>query len=626
MGKKKSFIDKKKAATFSLVFRDSSDAAAGDDSAPERIFVRSDGRDEAAPGFDGTESQFEGGSEFALEDGLKDFRGFGPAHPLWAGPREPLPEHVRREVLEMGFPDDGYDYTKHLRELRGGGVGAIAVAPERNLRADVRAYNAKTVRVKPAEEDEILAEAEAAGGAKEIQKVGASVLDPDILKLLEESGSEDGGDEELELEDDFVIEANRGAEEENGAAEGFRIAPRGALGNGGAVQKWLGSSTGGKGFEVAEIEEYEEWSEEEEGEEDDAAAMKGRGFAASSIASDVRNRDRPVRLLDEQFENLAVREYDLDDDSDEEDVDARGHADISQFDSVLDSFLEDHDVHPDEYHTLAEVEKGGKQRTETAPTEETGGLSRKSNVLSGDVKNGAVGLEKETMSSDRRADGSPSAEAGLLEAASTSGREAEVVEARTNKTSGKGRGLDEVSDGGADEEADVLGELREEKEVIWVEEEDEREHWDCDTIVSTYSNLDNHPARIGAPPNKFKSLGSERGSQREENLPGLIRLGGKEGLPIEYLPRRGGLEGLPERPSGKENEEDEKRGPSQKVAGPRAGEGKEEKKARKAAVKEQRRESRVVKRDMKALYKAEAQKAINKAAAAAGAPQGIRLA
>lgn len=43
-------------------------------------------------------------------------------------------------------------------------------------------------------------------------------------------------------------------------------------------------------------------------------------------------------------------------------------------------------------------------------------------------------------------------------------------------------------------------------------------------------------------------------------------------------------------------------------------------------MKEQRRESRVVKRDMKALYKAEAQKAINKAAAAAGAPQGIRLA
>lgn len=299
MGKKKSFIDKKKAATFSLVFRDSSDAAADGDSGPERIFVRSDGRDDAGPGFDGTESQFEGGSELPSEDGLKDFRGFGPAHPLWAGPREPLPEHVRREVLEMGFPDDGYDYTKHLRELRGGGVGAIAVAPERNLRADVRAYNAKTVRVKPAEEDEILAEAEAAGAAREIQKLGASVLDPDILKLLEESGSEDGEDEELELEDDFVIAANRGAEEEN---EAGGLVPGGAIGNG-AVQKWLGSGIGGEDLDVAEVEEYEEWSEEEE--EEDAGPVKQRGFAASSIASDVRNRDRPVRLLDEQFENVS---------------------------------------------------------------------------------------------------------------------------------------------------------------------------------------------------------------------------------------------------------------------------------------------------------------------------------
>lgn len=281
---------------------------------------------------------------------------------------------------------------------------------------------------------------------------------------------------------------------------------------------------------------------------------------------------------------LAVREYDLDDDSDDEDdADARGHADISQFNSVLDSFLEDHDVHPDEYHTLAEVEKAGKMGTETAPSKKHGELSGKGSGLSGDVENGAVAGEKETTSSNLGTKVSNLEDDGSREAASTSGRKGETVETRAGRTSVKDKGLDAVSDGCSDEEADVLGELREEKEVIWVEEEDEREHWDCDTIVSTYSNLDNHPARIGAPPNKFKSLGSERGSQRGENLPGLIRLGGKEGLPLEYLPRRGGLEGLPNRPPGKENEDEEKRGPSQKVAGPRAGEGKEEKKARKVS-------------------------------------------
>jgi len=30
----------------------------------------------------------------------------------------PLPEDVKREILELGFPDDGYNYLLHLRDIK----------------------------------------------------------------------------------------------------------------------------------------------------------------------------------------------------------------------------------------------------------------------------------------------------------------------------------------------------------------------------------------------------------------------------------------------------------------------------------------------------------------------------
>lgn len=275
-----------------------------------------------------------------------------------------------------------------------------------------------------------------------------------------------------------------------------------------------------------------------------------------------------------------MREYDSDDESEMDDSDARGQTDISQFDSVLDSFLEDRDVHPDEYHTLAEEEKARAGLRGTGMS--AGGPSEIQASETGDDTSSALeGGPRVRQEAGERAQ---SWERTSLEGPSTSGRGAANGFNAVVKSDAT---LDEGLEEGSDEGLDVLGKLREEKEVIWVEEEDEREHWDCDTIVSTYSNLDNHPARIGAPPNKFKNLGSERGVQRGENAPGVIRLSGKQGLPVEYLPKRGqsgGVEGLLGRAPGKENEGEEKRGPSQKVAGPRAGEGKEEKKARKVGV------------------------------------------
>jgi protein LTV1 len=83
-----------------------------------------------------------------------------------------------------------------------------------------------------------------------------------------------------------------------------------------------------------------------------------------------------------------------------------------------------------------------------------------------------------------------------------------------------------------------LNEPGEEKEEVLVSESsDESEIWDCETIVSTYSNLDNHPGKIETPGNPRRRL--------PRVFPGeiattndMIKLHGKEKLPVDYLPQR----------------------------------------------------------------------------------------
>lgn len=73
--------------------------------------------------------------------------------------------------------------------------------------------------------------------------------------------------------------------------------------------------------------------------------------------------------------------------------------------------------------------------------------------------------------------------------------------------------------------------------VIAEESSDESEVWDCETIVSTYSNLDNHPGKIGAPQVTRKKKLSETVSGALTATNHVISLKGKEKLPVDFLPR-----------------------------------------------------------------------------------------
>jgi len=77
----------------------------------------------------------------------------------------------------------------------------------------------------------------------------------------------------------------------------------------------------------------------------------------------------------------------------------------------------------------------------------------------------------------------------------------------------------------------------ENKDVVLVEESsDESEVWDCETIVSTYSNLDNHPGKIEAPGVSRKKKLAQTVSAALSSSNQIISLRGKEKLPVDFLP------------------------------------------------------------------------------------------
>ncbi|KAM8878288.1 protein LTV1 homolog [Spinachia spinachia] len=133
-----------------------------------------------------------------------------------------------------------------------------------------------------------------------------------------------------------------------------------------------------------------------------------------------------------------------------------------------------------------------------------------------------------------------------------------------------------------EEEEEEDDDDEEEMEKIVIRAQDEK--WDCETIISTYSNIYNRPKIIQEPP-KTKP----------------IRVSQKTGIPLGVLPAKGLTAKQVERMA-LINDSDLQRVstlPRDKE------ESKEERKARKQAVKEERKERRVEKKANKTAFKEE---------------------
>uniref|UniRef100_A0A8C3GLZ0 Protein LTV1 homolog n=1 Tax=Cairina moschata TaxID=8855 RepID=A0A8C3GLZ0_CAIMO len=124
----------------------------------------------------------------------------------------------------------------------------------------------------------------------------------------------------------------------------------------------------------------------------------------------------------------------------------------------------------------------------------------------------------------------------------------------------------------------------EKEEIVTLVIEKPKEKWDCESILSTYSNLYNHPKLIMEP-----------------SKPKPIKISQKTGIPLHVLPQKGLTAKQIERMQ-MINDSDLPRASTQ----PRSkNESKEERKARKQAIKEERKERRMEKKANKLAFKVE---------------------
>ncbi|XP_006651428.1 protein LTV1 homolog isoform X1 [Oryza brachyantha] len=476
----------RKFATFRLFPR----AGAADPN--DRVFVRVDNNDYSVPGFGDDEDAFDPSLSPAAADRFSSGSG-------------PLPDHIRREILELGLPDDGYNYLHHLRELRpSAAAAASSFVPNQDappLPLDVKAYDASRVRIASGKAEDELDEGrtmcKVAAKTAPLRRIERAV-DPDIARLLDESDVSHGGSEDEGLEEDFVVMANRAEDDEEEEEEDEMV----------------------DDVFLSDVEEEEELEEDEP-------------------------KQRVRRLLDEQFDLLALEEYG---DSDDDDQGVRdGECELPT--EVIDELKLFHSQNvsvTEEYRTPADFVRRKLDLSTAEDVDESANVIQKC---------------------------------------------AEYAERYLNETA-------------------------EEEEVVLVSESsDESEVWDCETIVTTYSNLDNHPGKIQTPGSPKKRLPKVFPGETATTKD-IIKLQGKERLPVEYLPQRK-RKGEKEKakPTEAPSDEDFKKGAQKET--------KEEKKARKAAVKEEKREARKAKKELKGLYKFETQKA-QKVAAVTG-PASIRL-
>lgn len=534
MGRKKKFIDKKKAATFQLISRDSSDPNYSEGPSGDRVFVRVDGNSEKAffDEHDGELNEEEdpnGIFDDAPEDNSDEEVGGqdGSFEKQTTGGRlgggSSLPDHVRREILELGFPDDGYNYLSHLREIRNAGGGSSFYQNPKarldQLPRDVKAYDASRIEVSKANDDDSYQKSIYGVAVKTVPVRIQKAIDPEVAALLEDSDSSRFGSDVEDLEEDFVFNANLADESEDVELDNkFTSAEESNVKN--------------------KEEEYDTYVDGSSGMED----VKNVNLVGSETLVGGKPRER--RPLDEQFDLLELQEYgtDSEDEYDSEDYECHDSLAVKLNHDSLDRAIDS-------------LEMDGKYK-----------------VLTHDKK-----LAEEPVSLETASDLIP--------------RCIQYAEEQYENENDK-------------------------EDVILEESSDESETWDCETIITTYSNLDNHPAKIEAPGARRKKKLTETVTKAFTAPTHVISLKGKEKLPVDFLPhsRTAAAEVAKDRSKPKIVQ------PQRKKLGQ---ETKEEKKERKAAVKEEKREARRAKKDLKELYKTESQHA-QKIAAFTG-PSSIHL-
>lgn len=569
MVRRKPFIDKKNSTTYNLLYRAKEIDVHGEDTGPDRELIGQ--RNPTEPGSDAS------GSTAAAARGASSFPVGHPLSWLQEPPPDVMSPERRSELMGMGFPDDGYDYLKHMRapgrggkaNLEGAESDAAPSGPSTFIKADtaaatqleddVRFFDATQLTIHQAAETEESAN-DASGGVSVFarQKERARGTEAAEIAALEASLAE-MEDEEGDLEDDFIVSATQVAKES--PTQGASTAtvdhqPAGEL-------HWpdAGSSDD---EDSSQCSSQSDWEESQENGSASRPPTSQNGAPQGSIASTYWRPERSDRknllaTVDEQFEHLALDydEDDIGDLSEEDESDRRGDRDLASYDAVLNKFLT------------------------------------------------SSGTSVAVEPSEMRLHGVAYRNAADLANAGRTGSDADVAARATSQAKSIMRGYDDE----AGEGPQPVGAYERHQTV--------QDRWDCESVLSLRSNLDNHPASITEPHSSRRARRQVLGAHKDEPA-GYIKLGRSSGIPLGVMGSRraafresGGAQsnGRSQQDEALSEDADSLSGDGAGggfVAAPRPkGETAEEKRARKAEVKEAKRTARVAKKQMKGMYKQE---------------------
>ena len=615
MGKKKPFIDKKKSTTYNLVYRSTEDA----DDAPERVFVETErqvgvGRPVEASETDAKELR----DQAKIQNG-ESLRKYPPGHPLsWLEEEavmEEISEQRRKELIELGFPDDGYDYLKHLRTLGRGtanleGMNESEKLVKESTKVTMTASSADSLAVSAAgpsifvtagginlpEEDRALYDASQLTVIQAVEKEEETEgLMGGVSAFAKRRNNDDVRMAKAHLTELEELEAAMRDAEELMEDENNANIPKVVIedldkevrGIGDLLDDFvLGATKMNQESLVDQVSEEQDddsvnhpkdsgWSSEDVESDDgshDWVHDLGPEFRSvrpkpGSIASTYWREERSDRkkllsVIDEHFEHLAL-EYDEDEigDMEEHADEIKGGVDVEQFDAMMNEFLA----------------ARSKLQSES-------GLDN----ASGDKENST--LETKEIHSQLK---------DQLEAAGFDDEDAAVSIAAARAA------IQREEDRAKMDSKDQTASQNDE-DWCFVSAPT-REQWDCESVLSLRSNLYNHPGTI-TEPNKW------------ENPSRIIRLN-KAGIPRGVLPTKGSLitrENDKSTVTNKilENRSNPGDGDKELVIEPipvimerKKGETAEEKKLRKASVKAAKREARMSKKELKMMYKQEDNKA-----------------
>jgi len=592
--KKGKFIDKKKAVSFRLVHRSQRDPLAADDDAPQHVLQPLDGAAGPLDPEERRKTQVKYGVYFEDDyDYMQHLRSVEEYHNVHLS--EPINAPVE---VDLSDEEDDPEGLRLFRKTSRGFVPIVQQSKEGESSKKPKASASKKEEVVNVGDGDMRLPASVFASGKE-SKVGlvnkgagnanpSGPLigwDPDIVEALDEDFDLD--DPDNILDDDFVLKANQD--------DGFNESDE--------------DEDDSEGDWTSE-DDSDEYDEEAEGMDvvttrfgnatslGAASGVGGAGKGGANVATGEEVGDLKARI-EEMKRSMAIdamKRMDGRGDDDDDDV-GSGFGDFDDLEETKSRFTE--------YSMTSSVIRRNDQLTllddrfeklyEQYDDDQIGGLDGE------DLGSGGGGniFKIDTTIVDGEAAGVNPFNDILreFEKQNTKLTATEVLEKLRDMEANKDDGDDDDDD---DDDGEEL------VKMTYFEKSKEK-NWDCESILSTYSNLYNHPKTIEEPSRKKKkkktgvndddaySVSSKNDSKNSQ-----IKLSAKSGLPLGVLPETG--------PTQRQLEAMDYDGLTRLRTAPTlrpTDESAEERRARKKAVKEERRERRMEKKANTAAFKDE---------------------